>query len=311
MGTSTLQRRFVRTGIRPTGILVALMALQSALPCYASEPAGAPVALSDALTGGVLHYRVKTGDTLLSIRGRFGATLSTLVRANGIRNPDRIFPGEILLVDNRHIVPPSGGNPIVINIPQKMLFFYAGGKLALAAPVALGMRSWQTPIGPFKVVEKKAHPCWVVPKSIQADMRRRGEKVVKKVPPGPENPLGNYWLGLSLGDYGIHGTDAPSSIFGYTTHGCIRLFPDAIRALFPRVRVGTRGVIVYAPILVARTPDGRVYLEAHPDAYDKESDLGKIFERWAKRHPDVRFDREKARRVMLERAGRPVDVSLR
>lgn len=309
MGTSTIPFRFLSTRIRPTGTLVVFIALLTASPCHASEPSGTPVALSDALTGGVFHYRVKTGDSLLSIRGRFGVTVSALARANGIRNPDRIFPGEVLVVDNRHIVPPPGGTAIVVNIPQKMLFFYSGGKLALAAPVALGMRSWQTPIGPFKVVEKKAHPCWVVPKSIQADMRRRGETVVKKVPPGPENPLGKYWLGLSLGDYGIHGTDAPSSIFGYTTHGCIRLFPDAIRALFPKVRVGTPGVIVYAPILVARTPDGHIYLEVHPDVYDKDPDLGKIFERWAKRHPNVRFDREKARRVILERAERPVDIS--
>jgi len=272
-----------------------------------AQPDG-PVALSRAQTGGVFRYRVKKGDFLLKIRGEFGESLPALIRANGLANPDRIFPGEILLVDNRHLVPPARESGILINIPQKMLFFFSGKKVALAAPVALGRRSWPTPGGVFHVVAKKADPVWVVPLSIQKEMRRHGEKVLTKVPPGPANPLGKYWMGLDLPNLGIHGTNAPASVYGFTTHGCIRLFPDAIRALFSEVPVGTSGKIVDAPVLVEPLENGRVLLEVDPDVYHKERDLGDLFKRWMERHPEIRIDWKKAGRAILEQRGIPVDV---
>ena len=57
------------------------------------------------------------------------------------------------------------------------------------------------------------------------------------MPPGPDNPLGKHWLGLSIHGYGIHGTIAPSSIYQFRTHGCIRLHPDDIAELFLTCRV--------------------------------------------------------------------------
>lgn len=275
--------------LRWTVLLFSLVFLPGPL---LAQPDG-PVALSHASTGGVFSYRVKKGDFLLKIRGRFGVGLSTLTRANGLKDPDRLFPGEILLVDNRHLVPPVRDAGILINIPQKMLFFFSGKKMAMATPVALGMPSWPTPAGRFHVVAKKVDPAWVVPVSIQKEMRRHGEKVLTKVPPGPNNPLGKYWMGLDLPNLGIHGTNAPSSIFGFTTHGCIRLFPEAVRSLFPEVPVGTAGEIVYAPILVEPLGNGRVFLEVDPDVYHKEPDLVEVFERWMARDPKIGIDREK------------------
>jgi L,D-transpeptidase ErfK/SrfK len=95
--------------------------------------------------------------------------------------------------------------------------------------------------------------------------------VVTSVPPGPTNPLGQYWLGLSLGSVGIHGTIAPLSIYSFATHGCIRLHADDIDALYQQVVEGERGRILYEPVLV--TYDGTdVYLEVHPDPYDRAPD---------------------------------------
>ena len=92
------------------------------------------------------------------------------------------------------------------------------------------------------------------------------------MPPGPQNPLGKYWLGLSLGCVGIHGTNAPLSIYSFGTHGCIRLAPDDIEALYVQVSEGDSGRIVYEPVLVAY--DGTdVYLEVHPDPYRRVPDL--------------------------------------
>jgi L,D-transpeptidase ErfK/SrfK len=97
-------------------------------------------------------------------------------------------------------------------------------------------------------------------------MRRAGKRVLTRVPPGPANPLGTRWLGLSLDSLGIHGTIAPLSIYSFATHGCIRLQPDDIEDLYARVAEGDPGRIIYEPVLVAYDR-GDVYLEVHPDPY--------------------------------------------
>jgi L,D-transpeptidase ErfK/SrfK len=102
-------------------------------------------------------------------------------------------------------------------------------------------------------------------------MRRAGRPVLTRVLPSPQNPLGEYWIGLSFPAIGIHGTNAPLSIYKLVTHGCIRLHPDDVRSLFDKVGVGMRGRIIYEPVLLERAGDS-IFLEVHSDAYDKESD---------------------------------------
>jgi L,D-transpeptidase ErfK/SrfK len=74
-----------------------------------------------------------------------------------------------------------------------------------------------------------------------------------------------------MGGIGIHGTNAPSSIYSLATHGCIRLHPDDIRLLFGWVSVGTRGRIIYEPVMLTRAGD-RIFVEVHPDAYRNGDD---------------------------------------
>ena len=93
-----------------------------------------------------------------------------------------------------------------------------------------------------------------------------------EVPPGPKNPLGRYWLGLATGGIGIHGTNAPASVYGARTHGCIRLQPEHIETLYAEVRPGTPVRILYAPVLLYAPPDGPIWLEAHPDVYARGLD---------------------------------------
>jgi hypothetical protein len=106
-----------------------------------------------------------------------------------------------------------------------------------------------------------------VPLSIQAEMRHEGKPVITMMPPCPANPLGHYFIRLSLPNIGIHGTNAPSSIYQFRTHGCVRLHPDDVCALFGEVSVGDTGVVVYEPALLARLADGRVFAEVHRDVY--------------------------------------------
>lgn len=222
--------------------------------------------LSTRTTGGAFQYEVVSGDSVTSLGSRYGIDPREIAAANGLKPGQAIAPGRTLQLDNRHIVPMFEDDvALAINVPQRMLFLI-GGDPIVGYPVALGRRDWPTPLGDFTVIAKEENPTWDVPASIQAEMRREGRAVVQRVPPGPGNPLGAFWLGLSLGSVGIHGTNAALSIFRHTTHGCVRVHPEDIASLYPRVAVGTRGQIAYEPVLLARTADG-IFLEAHPDVY--------------------------------------------
>ena len=223
------------------------------------------------LVGGRFEYTVKSGDSLTSIGARLGVNARVMAAANGLKPSAPLTPGAELQVDNRHIVPPSEGVSIVVNVPQQMLFHFDDGRLAQVYPIAAGSRGWRTPLGAFTILTTEEDPVWDVPESIQAEMLSKGKKVLTHVAPGPTNPLGNYWLGLSIPGIGIHGTNAPASIYSLQTHGCIRLNPDDIQALFGAVDVGTTGKVIYEPVLAARVGDS-VFIEIHPDVYGLRPD---------------------------------------
>lgn len=222
------------------------------------------------LAGGLIVYTAGSADSLSAIGARFGVDAATLAIDNGWRPAIRLIPGQIVRVDTRHLIPGAvEQGEIVINLPQRMLFFGAGESGVTAFPVAVGKASWRTPLGPFQVRAMERNPTWDVPVSILEEARRSGRELPEKVPPGPDNPLGRFWLGLTLPGVGIHGTNAPASIFKATTHGCVRMHPDDIAALFELVTVGTAGRTVYAPVLLG-VHEGRVYVEAHLDVYRRQ-----------------------------------------
>jgi len=264
-----------------------------------------PAALAaQPVTGDVHTVVVERGDTLRALASRFGVDQATIARDNGraLEAPLRI--GETLSIDNRHIVPPRPpGAILVVNVPQRVVFV-ATSSGVIAYPVAVGRRNWQTPLGEFSIAAKEVNPTWDVPESIREEARRAGRSLPLKVPPGPGNPLGAYWLGLSVGGIGIHGTNAPTSIYQVSTHGCVRLHPDDIAMLFGLVTVGTKGVLVYAPVLLTVVGED-VLVEAHRDVYgrgpadalafarDRAYDLGVV----------ERIDWDRAATVIRERAG--------
>jgi lipoprotein-anchoring transpeptidase ErfK/SrfK len=130
------------------------------------------------------------------------------------------------------------GEVIVINRSVNRLYLYDGEKLRRTFGVATGQAIYPTPHGTFHIVVKWKNPWWFPPTS---SAWARG---LKPVPPGPDNPLGTRWMGLSSPGVGIHGTDAPSSIGYSVSHGCIRMqVPDA-EWLFDHVDVGTTVHIV-------------------------------------------------------------------
>jgi L,D-transpeptidase ErfK/SrfK len=251
--------------------LLAALALDAPRPARAAPPAPEAAAdvPADLLVGGELSYTVQPGDSLWSVSGRFGVEVAPLARANDLDPRALLQIGRILRVENPHLVPERLERGILINLPQRMLFLFRDGEVAAAYPVGLGRPSWRTPEGHFQVKTRERDKIWYVPASIQEEQRAKGKPVLTQVPPGPDNPLGRYWLGLDRIDCGIHGTIAPTSIYRFQTHGCIRLHPDDIEALYDRVEVGEPVEIVYRPVLLGVMSDGRILLEVSPDAYHR------------------------------------------
>jgi L,D-transpeptidase ErfK/SrfK len=229
-----------------------------------------------AMTGAVFSYTVLPGDSLTGIGARFGMEPRLLAKVNGLRATAMLKPGQMLEVDNRHIVPASLDDGIVINLPQRMLYRLVGGEVQLAYPIAAGKPTWTTPRGDFVVSTRESDKTWLVPPSIQQEMALEGKEVLQKVPPGPGNPLGRHWLGLSIPGIGIHGTIAPQSIYHLQSHGCIRLHPDDVAELFEVVKKGDPGRVIYQPVLLYQAPGGTIFLEVHRDAYKKGVDAHRM-----------------------------------
>jgi lipoprotein-anchoring transpeptidase ErfK/SrfK len=150
-----------------------------------------------------------------------------------------------------HIVKPqvradSFGPIIVIRRDTKWLYLYK--QVTPAKPVtfvrrfevATGQPIYPTPIGSFKIVVMERNPWWYPPPNSP------WAKGAVPIPPGPGNPLGTRWMGLSAPDVGIHGTPDPASLGYSASHGCIRMFIPSAEWLFSHVQVGTPVIIVPA-----------------------------------------------------------------
>lgn len=261
------------------------------------------------VVGGVRTHIVATGESLAAISARAGLSIATLVRDNGLRADARLRPGQTLLVDNRHLVPDVGGSGIVVNVPQRMLFLLDEGRAVSAYPIAAGQPTWRTPLGTFEIAMMEVDPTWDVPVSIQREIAQQGKRVVTKVLPGPQNPLGDRWLGVSDTGIGIHGTNAPSSIYRLSTHGCIRLHPADIRDLFDRVTVGTQVRIIYEPVLFTDDVSG-IWVEVHDDAYRAAGPLlPHARMRLTEKDLDGAIDAEALRTCVERRSGRACDIT--
>lgn len=131
----------------------------------------------------------------------------------------------------------SFGAVIVVHRGSNKLFLYNGVKLVRVFTVATGQAVYPTPLGRFDIVVKWKDPWWYPPDSPWA-------KGAKPIPPGPGNPLGTRWMGISSPGVGIHGTPDPASLGYSASHGCIRMYIPYAEWLFDHVEVGTPVYIV-------------------------------------------------------------------
>ena len=165
------------------------------------------------------------------------------------------------LINKPALKPPApGAAEAVAPVPGRQLVLLRGKRQLLVLendrelrrfPVAVGMPGWETPVGRFAVIEKRADPAWKHPGT--------GEVV----PAGPTNPLGSRWIGFlrdcngrsgfngqehlkveGCVSAGFHGTPNRGSVGRAVSHGCVRLFEENVKDLYDLVQVGTVVTVV-------------------------------------------------------------------
>lgn len=273
--------------------------------------------ISGRIVGGQGVYTVRKGDSLRLIASRLGVSLRQLTRMNNLKTDAIIAPGQRLAYNNRRIIPKSIANGIIVNIPDRSLYLFRNNRLSARYPVALGMAkkkestSWQTPVGRFQIVDKQENPTWRIPMSIQREMAENGEEALASIPPGPKNPLGKYALRTNLAGILIHSTTRPASINSYSSHGCIRVMPEDMERLFKSVQVPTRGEIIYKPVKVEVTGDGRVFLEVNRDFYEQFEDMSaEVLKAIKKQKAENMVSWQLVKRVTKEKSGIAEEVTL-
>lgn len=113
---------------------------------------------------------------------------------------------------------------IVVSLEDRKLALVEDGQVVRVYPVAVGKPSTPSPVGTFTIERRVVNPSY----------SHKG----KVIPPGPHNPVGTRWMGLSIRGYGIHGTNEPLSIGKAASHGCIRMAKADLEDLYPMVQVG-------------------------------------------------------------------------
>jgi len=304
-----------------------------AAEAVATEPAGpleAPletrhftsVAAAQEVLGDIQIVRSREENTLVQVARAFNVGYDELRLANpGV---DVWLPGEAtpIVLPTMSVIPAVPREGIVLNLPSMRLLYFrpddggdaAGESRAVTShPIGIGREGWATPTGRAEVTQKARDPVWYPPASVRAEHAELGDPLPSIVKAGPDNPLGSFAIGLSMPGYLIHGTNMPAGVGMRVSHGCIRLYPEDIEALFEQVPSGLPVNIIDEPVL-AGWRDGELYLEVHAPLAEDERDLDAqalrvidaAFQR-ADRDP-VAIDTELVARVVAERRGIPFPI---
>jgi len=209
-------------------------------------------------------------DTLPDLAHRFSLGYYEIIRANpGV---DVWIPGadKEIVLPGRRILPPGPREGIIVNLPEHRLYYFPkrNGRdkpVVITYPVSIGKMDWRTPLGETHVIAKIKNPSWYPPESVRKEHLENDDPLPKVVPPGPDNPLGDFAMRLAAGGgtYLIHGTNNPTAVGMAVTHGCIRMYPEDVAAVFALVPVGTKVRLINEPVKVAWV-GGKLFVEAHP-----------------------------------------------
>ena len=259
-----------------------------ALPCFfcvaTAQAAEFWIGEGDEVFGQVQVIEARYEDTFVSLARTYNVGYEELKQANpGV---DAWLPGTgtKITIPTLYVLPRAAQRGVVVNVAELRLYYFPddsrpppegappGSRRVITHPISIGRLDWSTPLGVTSITGKVANPTWYPPQSIRDEHAARNDVLPRVVPPGPDNPLGKHAMRLALGSYLIHGTNKPSGVGMRVTHGCIRMFPEDIEALYKTVPVGTAVNIVNQPVKIGWTADGTLYLEAHPALHESNFD---------------------------------------
>lgn len=262
-----------QSGDAITLLMAALWSFLMFTQAYA-EPPGPPltthvfeIADGQEVLGRLQKVVARHEDTLPDIGRMFDLGHDEIARANP--EVDVWLPGEgtQVLLPTQYVLPEAPREGLVINVAAMRAYYYPprdadGRQMVYTHPIGIGRLGWATPLGTTSISAKAKDPSWYVPKSILKEHEEEGDPLPPVVPPGPDNPLGRYALRLAMPGYLIHGTNQPWGVGLRVSHGCIRLYPEDIEALFEMIPRKTVVHIVEQPYLVG-WHDGRLLFTAH------------------------------------------------
>lgn len=250
-----------KVNLKVSRLRIAIAACMVLCMCVSPQSARADGARQVVGTDRV--HVVQLGENLYSIAKSYGLAIEHLAFANNL-SPDSISvaAGTELMVPNRRVLPanpPSSG--LVVNLPERGVYLFRAGSFVKFYPIAIGQPGrFATPQGNFTIANKTVDPVWLPP-----EWANMGEE---PVPAGPNNPLGDRWIGLSTPGIGLHSTTSPMSIGQAVSHGCMRMYPASVHELYDRVQVGWPVRIEYETAKVGYDEEKGVYcLVTFPDVY--------------------------------------------
>ncbi|MCF8037505.1 MAG: L,D-transpeptidase family protein [Desulfobacteraceae bacterium] len=248
-------------------------------------------------------HEIQKKQTLLDIARDYGLGFNEISLHHPEMDPWTPPAGQTIKIPTMWVLPYTRQESVVVNIPEMRLYrFFPAHQLVKTYPLGIGRQGFKTPITVTRVSTRIEKPVWTVPENSR-------EKVGKAiVPPGPANPLGDYWVGLAAGSIGIHGTNFPWGIGRQVSQGCLRMYPEHIEKFFHEVSVDTVVEIVYKPVKIGLR-DHKIYLEVHPDIHNKISDMYQHTESLLKaRALFAGADRNAVRRAVAAKRGIPICV---
>lgn len=263
-------------------------------------------------------------NTLLDIARHYDLGYNEITAANPGVSIWLPGAGRHIVVPTEFILPPRPWAGIVINIPQRRLYYFPRRKgnepaTVVTFPIGISRPGWSTPLGNTRITAKYKDPSWWVPKDIQEEHRQQGDaNFPTYFPPGPNNPMGMLALRTGFAQIYIHGTNRPWGVGMRVSHGCLHLYPENAAYLFPHVPVGTPVRIIDEPVLVGLRR-GELYLSVSDpvDGYPGDRDsmvvraLDALVDFKARRKGVIpKIDWGRVRKVVEARQILPVPISV-
>lgn len=240
-----------------------LMLMAAIILLTAAAPKPAPPL---QLIGIPTLYVTRESDTLLDIAHEYDTGYVEIRAANPGIDPWLPGANQKIVVPTQHVLPDAPHRGIVINLPELRLYYYPPQGEPRSFPIGIGGEGKETPVGHTVIAAKRPHPTWI-PTASEHD---ENPDLPAEVPPGPDNPMGDFALYLAWKGYAVHGTNKPYSIGRRDSHGCIRLYPEDIAWLYRVAAVGTPVTVVDQPAKVGWS-GGELYLEVHPTQQDADA----------------------------------------